>query len=123
MKEHIIIDHEAAALARKGLLEWHDGASRSFPWRHTSDPYHVLIAEMMLRRTQARQVVAVYNRFIDRYPDAVSLDRASTDEVTEILHPLGLSWRAANFKILAHEIVTLYRGKVPRDRQSLVPLA
>jgi A/G-specific adenine glycosylase len=122
MKADIVIDREAAAFARKALLKWSDQSARLFPWRITSDPYKILMAEMMLRRTQARQVVDVYNLFVSRYPDVASLDQAPAVEVTEVLRPLGLSWRAANFKILAHEIVTQYGGSIPRDRQRLLSL-
>src|SRR5437763_9394646 len=122
MKADIVIDREAAAFAREALLTWSDQSARLFPWRITSDPYKILMAEMMLRRTQARQVVNVYNQFVSRYPDIASLDQAPTVDVTEVLHPLGLSWRAANFKILAHEIVTQYGGSIPRDRQKLLSL-
>jgi A/G-specific adenine glycosylase len=122
MKEDVIINHQAAAFAREALLEWYGTIARSFPWRYDTNPYHVLIAEMMLRRTQARQVIVVYKRFIAKYPDVASLNAASSDEVMEILHPLGLSWRAANFKRLATELVTLYGGNIPRDRQTLLSL-
>jgi A/G-specific adenine glycosylase len=122
MKADIVIDHGAAAFAREALLIWSGQSARIFPWRVTSDPYKILMAEMMLRRTQARQVVNVYNQFVSHYPDISSLDLAPTAEITEVLRPLGLSWRAANFKILAHEIVTQYGGSIPRDRQKLLSL-
>jgi A/G-specific adenine glycosylase len=122
MKADFVVDREAAAFARKALLAWAEQSARVFPWRKTSDPYRILMAEMMLRRTQARQVVNVYNQFVAHYPDITSLDLASTEEVTEVLRPLGLSWRAANFKILAHEIVTQYGSSIPRDRQQLLSL-
>lgn len=122
MKENIVIDHDAATFARSTLLEWHKKATRSFPWRHDSDPYRVLMAEMMLRRTQARQVVPVYRNFIIQYPDAISLDQAPTEEVIAVLHPLGLGWRAANFKKLASELVIRHGGRVPKERSSLLAL-
>src|SRR6266568_6156202 len=122
MNQVITIDQKAAAYARKALLEWYGRSARSFPWRDDTDPYRILIAEMMLRRTQARQVVDVYNRFIDLYPDVRSLDLASGEEVAELLRPLGLSWRAANFKELAHELMTIHAGNVPRGREALLAL-
>jgi A/G-specific adenine glycosylase len=45
------------------LLSWGKQNARRFPWRETVDPYSVLIAEIMLHRTQAIQVVPVYERF------------------------------------------------------------
>jgi len=123
MTEQLIsIDPEAALFARQQLLAWFQTSARSFPWRYDSDPYHVLMAEMMLRRTQARQVIAVYHRFLQKYPDIFSLDRAPAEEVADILRPLGLEWRAENFKILASELVNRYNGRIPEDRRELMSL-
>src|SRR5690242_13763055 len=97
---------EVAATGRRALLEWYHQGARSFPWREDPNPFRILMAEMMLRRTQARQVVSVYMRFIVRFPDIASLDQARAEEVSEILRPLGLGWRAANFKHLAQAIMT-----------------
>ncbi len=122
MSEHISVDPDAARFARQELLEWFKTAARVFPWRSGSDPYNVLIAEMMLRRTQARQVVAVYERFLWKYPDAYHLDQAPAEEVAVVLYPLGLGWRADNFKILARELVSRHKGIVPRQREALLAL-
>jgi A/G-specific adenine glycosylase len=122
MNKPIIIDPDVAAFARQELIEWFKTSSRVFPWRDDHDPYRVLIAEMMLRRTQARQVVAVYQRFLHLYPDVYHLDQAPPEEVASVLYPLGLAWRAGNFKLLAHEIVAHHKGVVPRERQELLAL-
>jgi len=122
MSEIITIDHDAAAFARHTLLEWYDMAARTFPWREDTDPYHILIAEMMLRRTQARQVIPVYHRFLGRFPDIASLNLATAGEIVEMLRPLGLSWRANNFKVVAREIMMHHQGKIPCEREELLAL-
>lgn len=123
MTDHpVSINPDTALFARQQLLAWFQNSARSFPWRYDSDPYHVLMAEMMLRRTQARQVVAVYHGFLLKYPDIFSLDRAPAEEVADVLHPLGLEWRAENFKILARELVSRYNGGIPVDRRELMAL-
>ena len=58
---------------REILIKWGSENFRSYPWRFTNIPYHILIAEVMLHRTQAPQVLPVYERFIDKYPDVISL--------------------------------------------------
>lgn len=118
----ISIDPDMALFARQQLLTWFQTSARLFPWRYDSDPYHVLMAEMMLRRTQAGQVVAVYYRFLQKYPDIFSLDRAPQEDVAAVLRPLGLEWRAKNFKILASELISRYNGRVPADRRELMAL-
>lgn len=96
--------HELKQL-RERLLAWFDQHGRNYPWRETSDPYRILVAEVLLHRTRAEQVVPVYEKFIRRFPDPESLARAERGEVMKILHPLGLHWRSALIHEMAREIV------------------
>lgn len=122
MKSLVFWNSENAAFARKELSQWFKNSARIFPWRYESDSYKVLIAEMMLRRTQARQVVPVYEQFLQDYPDLKSLSIAPVEQVKESLHSLGLAWRAANFEQLAREIIQRHAGKVPGEREELLAL-
>lgn len=70
---------------------------RSFPWRTETDPYRLLMAELMLRRTRAPNVVATYLRFVERWPTPADFLAAADEEILAVLHPLGLRWRARNF--------------------------
>lgn len=116
-------DHELSLnLFHTDLLSWGQDHMRFFPWRSTSNPYHILIAEMMLRRTQAKQVVGVYNQFILRYPDPYGLMNASAEEVIQTLYPLGLMWRAPAFQQIAKVLVTDHDGKVPEQYEALLAL-
>lgn len=81
---------------RRRLLHWWRSNARDFPWRHESDPYRVLIAEVLLRRTQAKQVVPVYRRFLLAFPDMRSLGVGQPRRIRGLLRPLGLRWRAEN---------------------------
>lgn len=98
---------------RQKLQAWGQKNRRDFPWRHTRDPYQILIAEMMLRRTRATQVEPVYSSFLKRYPHVHSLANASEDELAEALYSLGLAWRVPAFKELARVLVESYGGEVP----------
>src|SRR5437588_12316627 len=90
---------------RSLLMRWARRNGRSFPWRRTSDPFKTLVAEMMLQRTRSDQVTPVYRKFLCRYPTVSELANAATDEVREILHPLGLAFRANTFQRLALVVV------------------
>lgn len=104
------------------LRAWGVEHQRIFPWRTTDDPFHILIAELMLRRTQARQVVPVYNLFVARYPDAQTLAGAPPEEVAMILFPLGLAWRVPAFQQMARVLVAEHDGHVPTDYATLLTL-
>jgi A/G-specific adenine glycosylase len=113
---------ERCRFFREQLLLWGACHDRAFPWRSASDPYHLLIAEMMLRRTQARQVVPVYKEFLRHYPTPDALVAATEEEVARLLRPLGLSWRIPAFRQMAQRLVIDYDGVVPRDRKALLTL-
>lgn len=89
---------------RAKLLVWWQFNSRDFPWRHNRDPYRVLIAELLLRRTQAAQVVPVYSRFLKVYPTLRRLAEARPQRIRTLLRPLGLRWRAENVVRLSRAV-------------------
>src|SRR5207253_4182985 len=49
------------------LLKWYEKHGRDLPWRKTSDPYHILISEVMLQQTQVDRVIPKYHEFLGRY--------------------------------------------------------
>lgn len=116
------LDIESAAWFRARLTEWFPANQRRFPWRDTDHAFHLLLAELMLRRTQARQVVPVYATFIAKFPDPLTLATASEADVAAALRPLGLAWRVPAFRHLATILVDRHNGSVPRDRVDLVAL-
>ena len=104
---------------RSKILKWYQQHRRDFPWRHTKDPYKIMIAEFMLHRTKAEQVVPVYNDFIKKFPDVYSLARAETEEVLSVTRHLGLHWRGRHFIESAKYIVDQLNGKFPDDYDEL----
>lgn len=104
------------------LSAWDAVHRRSFPWRTTTNPFYIMMAELMLRRTQARQVVPVYESFIEHYPDPYVLATAPADEVAQSLFSLGLSWRVPAFQQIARTLVEQYNGTVPPSYDTLLTL-
>ena len=95
---------------------------RSYPWRDTKDPFKILIAEIMLRRTKADQVKMVYDRLFTEYPDIESMANAEEEKLEKILYPLGLNWRTPVFGLVAQEVKEKYQSKVPNTREELTAL-
>lgn len=115
-------DSPDACWFRHEILSWFTVNQRSFPWRKQHDAYAVLIAELMLRRTHARQVAPIYKAFLKQFPSVSALADAPADQVLQCLWSLGLAWRAQNFQQIAARIVIDYQGKVPCDRAQLLTL-
>lgn len=107
---------------RKAMIAWGQKNFRPFPWRLTEDPYHILIAEVMLHRTQAKQVVNVYKRFMEVYPDISLLAIATKEEIHEILHSLGLRWRIDLIHAMATDLIRRFSGCVPKNKEDLLSL-
>jgi len=101
------------------ILKWYKKYGRDFPWRHTKDPYRIMIAEFMLHRTRAEQVVPVYVDFIEKYPTMDSLINPDYKDIKKITEHLGLHWRADHFFRSVRYIMQNYGGKFPEDYDEL----
>jgi A/G-specific adenine glycosylase len=113
---------EAKSAFETLLLKWYEKNGRSFPWREKRDPYQVLIAEIMLQRTKANQVVPVYLDFIREFPTIDSLRATSPRKIKRHFLRLGLLWRADRVKQMAKDIVGRFNGKIPSDRDQLLSI-
>lgn len=102
---------------RSAILRWSSRSSRSFPWRDTADPFHVLVGEVLLQRTRGEHVAEVYCRFVERWPTPEALGRASVRSIASMIRPLGLAKRAQTIKRLGQELSNL--GSVPLDPSEL----
>ena len=63
------------------LIAWFTTNGRDLPWRHTRDPYRVLVAELMLQQTQVERVIPKYHAFLAQFPDVQALAAAPTSAV------------------------------------------
>ena len=77
---------------------------RDLPWRHTTDPYRILVSEMMLQQTQVERVAPYYTKFVRRYPSAKSLARAKLSNVLALWQGLGYNRRAKFLHAAAKQI-------------------
>jgi A/G-specific adenine glycosylase len=106
----------------KIILEWYSKNKRRYPWRESTDPYKVLIAEMMLQRTNAEQVVPIFLRFIEKYPHPHCLASSNLSEIEELLKSLGLKWRTKKIWEMANALVKDFNGKIPSNLEDLLKL-
>ncbi len=107
---------------RTELLIWGGQNLRRFPWRDTTDPYKIAVAEVMLHRTKANQVEDIYVKFLHKYPDFESIVKADRETIRSDMESLGLFWRSDMFYDMAREIVGNYSGKLPMDKRKLMEM-
>lgn len=78
----------------EALTGWYRRERRELPWRATTDPYSVLVSEMMLQQTQADRVAPFYLRFLAAFPTVEALAAATLGEVLVAWNGLGYNRRA-----------------------------
>jgi A/G-specific adenine glycosylase len=104
------------------LLDWYRREKRSLPWRDASDPYAVLVSEVMLQQTQVATVIPYYERFMARFPTVDSLATAPVDDVLRLWQGLGYYSRARNLQRAAQAILERFGGVVPDAVADLLAL-
>lgn len=105
---------------RRRLLTWYRRHGRDLPWRQTSDPYHILVSEIMLQQTQVDRVRPKYEEWLAKYPSLAALAEAPEDEVTKTWYPLGYNIRPRRLQTIARESVVRYGGQLPADEETLL---
>lgn len=92
------------------------------PWRQTTDPYCILVSEIMLQQTQVDRVVLKYVAFLRAWPSSVALSRASLADVLRAWQGLGYNRRAKMLHECAKEINNSRKGTFPDSYADLLTL-
>lgn len=107
---------------QKIILDFFKNNRRDFPWRQTTDPYKILVSEVMLQQTQTSRVAQKYEKFIEQFPDFSALAAASLREVLSAWQGLGYNRRALYLKKTAETVVHAWGGILPTDPEKLIKL-
>jgi A/G-specific adenine glycosylase len=89
---------------RRKLLRWFDREKRVLPWRGETDPYRILVSEIMLQQTRVAVVEERYKQFLKLFPTAKKLASASEDTVLAAWSGLGYYRRARNLHAAARHV-------------------
>jgi A/G-specific adenine glycosylase len=106
-------DLTAAALA------WYDANGRDLAFRRTSDPWAVLVSEVMAQQTQAARAAGHWARFMAAYPTPADFAATSTADAIRAWRGLGYNRRAVALRAAAIEIRDRHGGRVPDDLDAL----
>ena len=104
---------------RQAVLAWFDSRGRVFPFRGTTDPYLVLVSEVLLQQTQISRGGPAWVRFTAQFPTAESLAAATPAAVLRAWQGLGYNRRAINLQRAARIVVEELGGIFPRDVDGL----
>jgi A/G-specific adenine glycosylase len=87
------------------VLRWAGALARDLPWRHTRDPWAVLVSEVMAQQTQVDRVIPKWLAFLDRWPTPEALAESALADVLRAWEGLGYPRRARNLHQAAIAIV------------------
>lgn len=105
------------------LLFWFKKNKVRLPWRETSDPYKIFISEFLLRKTTRQQLIKIYPKFFDEFPDIKKIYDAPTKLIEETIHPLGLGRiRSHALKEISGIVMENYSGRIPNNEEQLIAL-
>ncbi|HTJ77130.1 MAG TPA: A/G-specific adenine glycosylase [Acidimicrobiales bacterium] len=104
------------------LMAWAAVSGRDLPWRHTRDPWAVLVSEAMLQQTQVPRVVPKYRAFMERFPTAAATAAVPVAEVVRAWAGLGYNRRAVGLHRAATAVVDRHGGVVPGTLADLLAL-
>jgi A/G-specific adenine glycosylase len=102
----------------RAIIDWFKKNKRDLPWRKT-DPWGVLVSEIMLQQTPVLRVLPVYNEWMKRWPTAAHLAKASPAEVITAWGRLGYPRRALRLHECAKVITAEYKGVIPDNESEL----
>lgn len=105
---------------RRAILSWYSKNGRVLPWRGETDPYKILVSEVMLQQTQVDRVIPFYERFLKTFPTAKKLATASPASVIRLWGGLGYNRRAVFLQKTAQAVVA--RGGWPHRIEDLQKL-
>jgi A/G-specific adenine glycosylase len=116
------VTEEKIEFFRRKVVDFYLTQGRKWPWRETRDPYVVLITELLLQKTTAKQVVKVFSSFFSKFPNIGTLAKASETDIEAIIGELGLRKRAGFLRELAQHVVEEFGGEVPNTLEDLMKL-
>ena len=109
---------------REALLTWWESWKRDFPWRKETSPYKIILAEVLLRKTSARQAQAIFPLLAERWPNPCALGQAELNELENVLRPLGMHReRGRLLKALGKELCARFGREIHPEALSRESLA
>ncbi len=106
----------------KVLIDWYHHHKRDLPWRHTRNPYHILVSEVMLQQTRVTTVIPYYEKFLSHFPTLESLASAPEQSLLRIWSGLGYYRRVRYLQAAARQIISKWNSQFPKEYHDLQTL-
>jgi A/G-specific adenine glycosylase len=101
------------------VLDWYAANGRDLAFRRTTDPWAILVSEVMAQQTQAARAAGHWTRFMAQFPTTAALAAASPAAVIRAWRGLGYNRRAIALRAAAIRIEEVHGGAVPGSLEEL----
>lgn len=113
------VSRAASPELRDAILDWYADRGRELAFRGTTDPYAILVSELMAQQTQAARAAEYWTRFMIEFPTVQALAQATPAAVLRAWRGLGYNRRAIALRQAAIAILRDHDGHVPDDLEAL----
>ena len=113
-------DNAKVQAVREALMDCFEENERDLPWRHTRDPWRILVSEVMLQQIQVKRAVPFYEAFLGRFATPRALAEAPLAEVIKVWGNLGRYRRIVSLHQTSRILMEEFDGVVPSDPEVLV---
>ncbi len=97
----------------RAISAWHVRSHRDLPVRRATEPWPILVAEVMSQQTQIERIGGAWERFVGTWPEPRGLAAAETRDLLRAWAGLGYNRRALALREAARMIVREHHGRVP----------
>lgn len=111
--------HPHAAAIAQALVDWFTAHGRDYPWRRTTNPWAILVSEIMLQQTTIPTVLGRYEAWMEQFPTPAHLAAATEQEALRSWEGLGYYRRVRALKAAAHAITEQFNGHFPESEADI----
>lgn len=104
---------------RRLLVSWFRKEGKDYPWRRTTDPWAILVSEIMLQQTTVPTILNRYETWLQQFPTPHALAAADESAVLRSWEGLGYYQRVRNLQKTAKALVEQYDGQLPGSAEAL----
>ena len=103
----------------QALVDWFHANGRDYPWRRTTDPWAILVSEIMLQQTTIPTVLGRYADWMHRFPTPQALASATEEEALRSWEGLGYYRRVRSLRAAAQAIMERHGGEFPPEEAGI----
>lgn len=103
----------------QALVDWFLANGRDYPWRRTTDPWAILVSEIMLQQTTIPTVLARYEAWMNQFPTPAHLAQADEETALRSWEGLGYYRRVRSLRATAIAICEKHNGVFPQNEENI----